>query len=1106
MASKFFCPIAPHDCEYDGAVNFMRQLFGHDYINGILGVSTDVAHSGAPITSTIIGFLSAIVLFILLVILTYMGFSKIIKIGQTGEVSSDNEDGFWPYFRPLLAVLLVAPIGVYPVVITFTVIIALLGNGLANMVYNKLPEHYMQGASLSSVFKDTSNKVKSVEEAALVQSNTLQKYAFYGALHGTCIGKLKNLGYAAVPVVELNNEQGRISITYYNRESLKEKKFWGLFGSTVLASDSGKVFGVSSEGVCGRVEFDFFNTAEYNNKYGDFVKGHSGNSSSRIFADFGGGSGSRADQSVRTKEIQESVNELVSASSLIGAQINNLRTSYALRTYLSALVHSGGMHGSKQCKDISSQITPIVGKVFEGKDFKYNRYAVTRDDKNGSSIKGVIESLHPYTSPETLVRGEGRYPTGVSSDGNSNQTASNMVLRKSGASICEAPRSTGQAWPTNLVQADVNGNGGQLEFFDANSIFAIANLMESNLFTEQKALFVEQGISERLKGAEERIKKKFGEYLVGRGWIYAPEASVVMRNIEHGLKGTFYSGSGAINIFSPMLAEGTDVSVYEYNHFIQEVSKYNSKAFAVFSNSGNAINPTLATELKVANAGSSSNMMGNVLDSAVDVGPIRGLQASIINSISGDKLTSDPIGGLVEIGNAAVLAAVAVDALQQGLAGAAILGATMSLAGGVAGGAPGAAAGGAGGLALGVGAMILDTITGMVTPTLQELEDALDGVGQFLSVVVPSFPSLMLVVAAVAWAMQVVISAIGIMMWLILMAMPNTTFVGNIQQLWITLIALLFRPILIFSGYLLASLMASVVILYLFESWFVTKGLMSMEADNAITQLVIEVKLFKADFWRLAIMIAIVFYFVYSWIQELSDEVFNFLGTNFLPTFGNVASHVVAGQFGGGMKGMGAANRGYSRNRLAAKQKLADDIRNSNKDPKDPNEPDGGGSGGGGSSVQPTSGPSGAGNPHAAPPSAKANQAKTLDKTAKFTRAGSGLATGNAPKTSLNGKTVAASGNVSSNATKATGDVVGTKTTGGFKSAAKKFGTNAAKVGVAAYAVATGNATAYVKGQFGGNFGRNTGQTSPESTPEVGNPGNSDAGSDSGSDGGGSGG
>lgn len=1032
MANKWLCPAEPHDCEYDGAVNFMRKLFGENYIDGLLGVASSGA-GGEPITATIISFISYIILFILLVILVVVVVMKILNMGKTGDWSDENV-GYWGYLRPVIAVVCLLPMGAYPIIVNLVVLIALFGNGLANTLYNKIPEHFVNGASLTKIFSDekdaNGNDITTPEELALKQSNTMQKYALYGSLHGACIGKLKNMGYAVVPVVSMDNEQGRISVTYYNRESANDSSIWNPFtwfnsGPT----DSGQEFGVSSEGVCGRVEFDFFVSSEFTDKYGEFAAG----TNNSFFNQYGGASGARADQSVRTKSIQNSINELVATSAKVGAKVNNLRTSYALRTYLSGLVHTGGMYGAKQCVGIAEQMTENVAKAFEVSE----------------SRQVSLVEITPYFSASSLVNGSGRYVSGVTSISNSNQQRAGVQLIASGASICTASkRATGQPWPTNQMDAAaVNGTGdaaaaaaasGQLKFFDAKSIFDMAELMEQNLFERQRELYLgfngNQALPTKLKQTEERIKRDFNRYLVGRGWIYMPEASVILRNLEHSLKGMFYSASGNAVIFSKAISTEESGNIDDYNHFLKEVGNYNSKAFATFANSGNRINPSLGAELRIGNIGATDNTMGNVLDGVVDVGFVRGIQASLINMLSGDKLTDDPIGGLVEFGNSAILLGTAVDAMQNGVASSSLAAAAM---GGLTntGNPQAVVTSGVLGATASIAATVLDTITGMVTPTLQELEDALDGVGHFLGVIVPSYPALMLVVAAVAWAMQVVVTAIGIMLWLILAAIPGNTFVGNVQQLWVTLLALLFRPILILSGFMLAFLMASAVILYLFESWFVTKGLLSMEADSALTQLVIEVKLFKSDMWRLAIMIAIVYYFVFSWIQELSDELFNFLGTNLLPIFGDVSSQAIASKFGAIMGGAKTSARNAARSKMQAKKERLKELQEN--PPKPPKEDPRGSGGPKPPTPTPPSGPGGSSasnvsrgtsriagsttNTNAAP--VAASKQPNL-KTAVFTKAtGSGSGTGTAAAKAVGSGVFVSAGSA---AAKAGGATVGT--------------------------------------------------------------------------------
>ena len=199
--------------------------------------------------------------------------------------------------------------------------------------------------------------------------------------------------------------------------------------------------------------------------------------------------------------------------------------------------------------------------------------------------------------------------------------------------------------------------------------------------------------------------------------------------------------------------------------------------------------------------------------------------------------------------------------------------------------------------------LYLDTLGGWVI----EGVDALFSISRLFAVVIPTMPYVFLALAAVGWIMQIIQTSFGMLLFFIMHAIPEKSFVGNQAQGWVTLVSLAFRPMIILAAFFLSFAIYDPVLTYVSQAYFsLHQGIAASGFDNSVARFFIVVSTFKYYWFIYAGIVMMVTYLVFGLVQELGDSVLNWLGTNLLESFGNLETKGVMEKASAGMAAQAA--------------------------------------------------------------------------------------------------------------------------------------------------------------------------------------------------------
>lgn len=968
MASKFMCPEGTADCKYDTIVDILGRIMGYDYIGNLVGTELDGSQmaSGNPL-STLYIVVASTILVVMLISLIFMAFLKLYRVGRTGRVGGEEEGekfSYWTYLKPLMATILVAPVGSYPLAVTLVTMIALWGNGLANRATAMIVERQIDAYHVSDIFgrtfagsktakpkdqkevggqrsdiRNSDGGIKTVAATRLLDTNSLQKFAFYGALHGACVNHISKQDYVINPYIRSSTDvykDGKINITYYNlkdftnfdkmsAKDVHSTSAWSRF----LNPSQKQQFGVI-HGFCGTVDFDFFTGEEFEKRYGEFVT----MSSQGFEASTSLGSDARANQSERTKAVQGHINTIIQASSGASAQINNLRSAYAVKTYLTAFMLAGGNEVKPQCQAIVNQMEVLFNDHFSNarnsrfiqgsNDGVFKLYKDFKQALQGNSIKQLTGANNArgiltgsVSLGETIKDGKYTYRPTVNNAGSicdlplySNQNGWNVRgLDELGTNLTTNTGSsggTGTTTPATGGTTNVSGDSvnDKAKTFKSALLIELSSALENDLLKRQADIFQNgtfnnDKIKTVIDRAEKDLKRDYKLYMVSRGWANIAEGTILLRNLDNSIKGLYFLPSGSATILTNPPTEEDDNSsmamgsghLANYHSLNEDLKGYFEGSMSDFASNGAVVHPSLRTSLNIATQGASEKMMGNVADGIVSTHFINDLQVSLLASMTEGKLQDDPIGAMVSMGNNARMTAFALETAMGTLSSLSGEGQNIGTA---------LATGKLNPTLLVVGG-IIDRILDAIRPSMMELIDALKRSGYFLGTIVPTIPSVVMMYAVIGYVMAVFLVQVGVMFWLLLQAHPNP-ITGTTQQLIVTLLSLFFRPILIVTGFYLSMLLLSAVIGLVFEVWFVSKTMSSSQADGALSEILLSMITFKESFEHLGLLFTGATILCLSWINEFYDSTVSFLGTSLYHSYTDLNTQRIAHAFTTGFK------------------------------------------------------------------------------------------------------------------------------------------------------------------------------------------------------------
>lgn len=184
-----------------------------------------------------------------------------------------------------------------------------------------------------------------------------------------------------------------------------------------------------------------------------------------------------------------------------------------------------------------------------------------------------------------------------------------------------------------------------------------------------------------------------------------------------------------------------------------------------------------------------------------------------------------------------------------------------------------------------------DLVDSLILAPIKELMDSFFLISRIFGVVIPSMPYIFLILAGIGWFVQIIQTMFGMPLWLIMHSIPEKSFIGSQQQGYVTLLSMLFRPLLIISGFFLAFDLYDPLVVYATRAFFDSYGAISgSTASNGVSESVIYLASLKYWYYLYAGVLMAITYLVFGLVQELSDSVLDWLGTNLLRGFGNMDS------------------------------------------------------------------------------------------------------------------------------------------------------------------------------------------------------------------------
>lgn len=231
---------------------------------------------------------------------------------------------------------------------------------------------------------------------------------------------------------------------------------------------------------------------------------------------------------------------------------------------------------------------------------------------------------------------------------------------------------------------------------------------------------------------------------------------------------------------------------------------------------------------------------------------------------------------------------------------------------------------------------IVKTITAVVTDLvldpLSYLFSQFETIGRVLAVIIPSMPYLFILLAAVGWAVQIIQTSFGMPLWLIMHAVPDRSFIGSQQQGYVTLVALLFRPPLILSGFYVSFVLYDPVLTFFTQGfWQMQSTLSAGTATNSLSETIIYLSTLKFYWYMYATSLMVITYLIFGLVQELSDAVLAWLGTNLLHNFGNMNPVGVMQGIEGGMKQISSTAASLRNRKLSNMQGQLANLKEENR-------------------------------------------------------------------------------------------------------------------------------------------------------------------------------
>lgn len=842
---SIICPVRPNettpDCSEDIAINFLKDIFGAEWVGSFYEEGSDHPAVIDPATDTIMSLIATnlssaalIVAFLIIIFTIYRGLISAANDGASVGLS-EKSSILGMLGRPLFSLTMLAPtISGYPVVYVLVMSITLMANGMANMGLPAYIEVDLNESAISARLDDQN----------YLAANDMLKPMFYGAMHGFCTN------YANSP----NGVDARMVMvqrnTYHNSKG---------------DSFPTRAEVTSSNSPLSRIQTSIEYKDIPENRVDGFLQWF-GIGNSGITGDVCGGFSSDftiplEKQTASTEErplsdIDIATNTIFNNIASKGGIIAELRRDAALRAYYTGYTIGNGALPFADSADLESPSPAAFCSSYGGGEhFQYYK-------------NGVNAGCNPPTNLNTSPTGWAFDPEEYSGGGT--------------PAAADRPNIPGLVLHSLSLSKDLN-ESVKLVLEDDPVDAAIKDLTQFTLKQGWMAA-----------GYTRTRTQKFRNQL--QNALYAAPYSVSFANISGDGDGKrldkFVTNLNAVkgSLFNRV---SKDPRVPTYSNFKLEAtvaaSENNNWDLGVFMEAP----ANTATQLVF-------DYEEKAIEAVMGIGP----QYEDVDAITRMQMVGELISSL---GTALALAHKAV------LFSLAVVGILASFFKGVAENV------------YDVQNSVDNSRTyymDMLGTWIFESSEALFTVGRVFSVIIPTMPYVFLTLAAVGWFMQIIQTSFGMLLFFIMHAIPEKSFVGSQAQGYVTLVSLFFRPLIILAAFFLSFVLYEPVITYASQMYFsIHSEVAGSSFESGTMKFFVVISTFKFYWYVYASMVMMLTYLVFGLIQELGDAVLNWIGTNLLSGFGNLETNGVMKNADVGMKQ--AANSANARREQGAQTRAA---------------------------------------------------------------------------------------------------------------------------------------------------------------------------------------
>lgn len=819
---SIICPIKPGDsapnCEDDIAINFLKEIFGDEWVGSFYMPNTKHPALVDPATDTIMSLIATnlssaalIVAFLIVIFTIYKGLISSANDGAAvglGEKSSL----LGMLGRPLFSLTMLAPtISGYPVVYILIMAISLAANGFANQGLQAYIEIDLNNDAIQARLDDQNYLV----------ANDMLKPLFYGAMHGFCTSYANSANgvEARMVMVQTNLYYDQNDITYPTRSEMPSGSYVARQSMNIEYKDIPanrldgflQFFGIGNSGITGDV------CGGFSSDYTPPIK--------KPVA---------SDPSYFLSEIDIATNKIYNNISQKGDYIGQLRRDAALRAYYTGYKISNGELPFSDPSDTDS---------------------VSPSQFCNSYGSGPLSGFYSGTTNSGCATGAAATPGGWKFD---------PEEYVGGAAAANTrPNIPAMVQLSLSLSRDLNKT--------------IENVLMSQPIDQAVAELTKFTLNQgwMAAGSTRARTQKFRNQI--QSALYAAPYNVSFANIsgdgEKDRLDNFITNLNAVkgSLFNRV---STDPRLPYYSNFkleaIVAASENNNWDLGAFMDApaNNATQLVFDYEKKA-------------IEAVIGIGP----QYENVDAITRMQMVGELISSL---GTALAIVHKSV------LFGLAVIGILASFGKGAAE------------YVYDVQNSVDNSRTyymDLLGSWIFEASEALFTVGRIFSVIIPTMPYVFLTLAAVGWFMQIIQTSFGMLLFFIMHAIPEKSFIGSQAQGYVTLVSLFFRPLIILAAFFLSFVLYEPVITYTSQMYFaIHSEVAGSSFESGTMKFFVVISTFKFYWYVYASIVMMVTYLVFGLVQELGDSVLNWIGTNLLSGFGNLETGSVMQGADAGMK------------------------------------------------------------------------------------------------------------------------------------------------------------------------------------------------------------